>query len=464
MMDKIRVLIADDSLVVRRVIMEELAAQPDLQVAGVASNGKLALERFAELQPDLVILDIEMPEVDGLAALVRIRRTHPRTPIIMFSSLTIEGAAATFEALARGATDFFAKPSGGGGLEAARRVIREQLIPAIRELGLRAKKAHRTIPSTTDSPAAHHHTMAPGLSSSAAPHSSTSPSGLANAVSGSSAASPSAFGNPPASGPGVRGDVSTGQGARVAGWSGLTSNPSSSAPAVPPVGSGSSRLSGTETSMAGAANRLAAGSGGIRDLRGRKSPIDLLAIGASTGGPNALAELFTRIPAQFPIPIVIVQHMPPMFTQLLAERLTRGSLIPTEEAKSGTILEPGHAYVAPGDFHVTVVRSGTRNRLQVDQNPAENGCRPSFDPLLRSVATLFGPNSMAVVLTGMGQDGLKGCEAVRAVAGQILVQDEASSVVWGMPGHVARAGLADQILPLPHLADEIVRRVRLSRG
>jgi two-component system chemotaxis response regulator CheB len=231
-------------------------------------------------------------------------------------------------------------------------------------------------------------------------------------------------------------------------------NPFHAAPTVPSVGSGSSRGSGTETSVAGA----------TRDFRGRKSPIDLLAIGASTGGPNALAELFTRIPAPFPIPIVIVQHMPPMFTQLLAERLTRESRIPTEEAKSGTILEPGHAYVAPGDFHLTIVRSGTRNRLQIDQSPAENGCRPSFDPLLRSVATLYGPNSMAVVLTGMGQDGLRGCEAMRAVAGQILVQDEASSVVWGMPGHVARAGLADQILPLHHLADEIVRRVRLGRG
>ncbi|HND54254.1 MAG TPA: CheB methylesterase domain-containing protein, partial [Pirellulaceae bacterium] len=192
--------------------------------------------------------------------------------------------------------------------------------------------------------------------------------------------------------------------------------------------------------------------------------VDLLAIGASTGGPNALAELFAALPREFPTPIVVVQHMPPMFTQMLAERLTRNSPIPTDEAKPGMTLEPGRAYVAPGDYHMTLVREGVRVVTKLDQGAHENACRPAVDPLLRSVASIYGRNSLAVVLTGMGQDGLRGCEAIRQAAGQVLVQDEATSVVWGMPGYIARAGLADRVLPLPMLAGEIIRRARHGRG
>jgi two-component system chemotaxis response regulator CheB len=186
----------------------------------------------------------------------------------------------------------------------------------------------------------------------------------------------------------------------------------------------------------------------------------VLAIGASTGGPNALAEVFSRLPADLPVPIVLVQHMPPMFTRLLAERLSAQFPIRFHEAGSGSVVEPGHAWVAPGDHHMTVVRDGLHVRLLLHQDPPENSCRPAVDVLLRSVARTFGPESLTVILTGMGQDGLRGCEAVRAAGGQILVQDEATSVVWGMPGFVARAGLADRVLPLPQIADEILRRVR----
>jgi two-component system chemotaxis response regulator CheB len=353
-MEKIRVLVVDDSIVVRRVVMEELTAQPDIEVAGSASNGRIALDQMKQLHPDLVILDIEMPVMDGLTSLTHLRESHPKTPVIMFSSLTELGAAATLEALSRGASDFFAKPGGPGGLEASRKVIQAELIPAIRAL------CARKVPASV-----------------------------------------------------------------------LKKAPASIAPSH--ASSASSR-------------------------------IDLLAIGASTGGPNALAEIFGSLPADFPIPIVVVQHMPPMFTQMLAERLSKNSKIPTVEAKSATELEPGKAWVAPGDYHLEVVRDGKQFRTKTHQEPHENACRPAVDPLLRSVASGFGSNCLAVILTGMGQDGLRGCEAIRTAGGQILAQDEATSVVWGMPGFVARAGLADKVVPLPMMAGEIVRRVRTGRG
>src|SRR5262249_43141092 len=156
-------------------------------------------------------------------------------------------------------------------------------------------------------------------------------------------------------------------------------------------------------------------------------------------------------------------HMPPMFTRLLAERLSANFPICVQEGNSGSVLEPGKAWIAPGDHHMVVVRDGVRVRTLLHQNPPENSCRPAVDVLLRSVAQTYGPNSLAVILTGMGQDGLRGCEAVREAGGQILAQDEMTSVVWGMPGYVARAGLADRVLPLSLIADEIKRRVQQSQ-
>jgi two-component system chemotaxis response regulator CheB len=312
---------------------------------------------MTQVHPDLVILDIEMPEMDGLTTLTHLHRDYPRTPVIMFSSLTELGAAATLEALSRGASDYFAKPGGSGGLEASRLVIRNELIPAIRAIHdagrIKTDSRCQTIPRSINSE--------PIRTSAAA------------------------------------------------------------------------------------------------------SRIDVVAIGASTGGPNALAEVFTALPADFPVPVVVVQHMPPVFTQALAERLSRISNIRTCEAHSGTELEPGSAWIAPGDNHLTIVRDGARVRTKVHQESHENACRPSVDPLLRSVADVYGPNCLAVILTGMGQDGLRGCTAIRKVGGQILAQDEATSVVWGMPGVVARAGLADRVLPLSMIAGEILRRVRQRR-
>jgi two-component system chemotaxis response regulator CheB len=204
-----------------------------------------------------------------------------------------------------------------------------------------------------------------------------------------------------------------------------------------------------------------------RESLGSASPaarLDIVAIGASTGGPNALADLFQSLGGALPVPIVISQHMPPGFTRMLAERLSKVSRIPTAEATDYADLEPGTAWIAPGDFHVTVVRDGVRVRLRTNQEPPEHGCRPAVDPLFRSVAKTFGANALAIVLTGMGQDGLRGAEAVRGANGQVFAQDQASSVVWGMPGFVARAGLADRVLPLSLMAAEILRRVKAGRG
>jgi len=192
--------------------------------------------------------------------------------------------------------------------------------------------------------------------------------------------------------------------------------------------------------------------------------VEVVAIGASTGGPNALAVLFPAFAADFPVPIVVVQHMPPVFTGRLAERLSSLSVVEMKEAENGAAVRPGRAWLAPGDFHVAVARDAEGVRLRTHQGPAENSCRPSADVLFRSVAEVYGAGVLAVVLTGMGRDGLRGCECIRAAGGQVLAQDAATSVVWGMPGVVARAGLADAVLPLGQLGPEIVRRVLKGRS
>jgi two-component system chemotaxis response regulator CheB len=370
-MPKIRVLVVDDSAAFRRAVSEELSNDPALEVVGSAANGRMALAKMSQVSPDIVILDVEMPEMDGLAALKEIRKTYPRLPVVMFSALTERGAEATLDALALGATDYFTKPNNEGGLDASLKVIREQLIPEIKAL-CRSQ------------------------------------------------------------GSGVGSLEGVEQGARKeecgtrGRGSGVRSQPFLPSPPTSRPSSGS---------------------------------VEVLAIGTSTGGPNALTEMFRGLPADFPVPIVIVQHMPPMFTRLLAERMSAECPIKVQEGSSEAVLQPGQAWIAPGDYHMAVVRDGAKVRLMLHQEPPENSCRPAVDVLLRSVAKVYGPNSLTVILTGMGQDGLRGCERLREAGGQILAQDEASSVVWGMPGYVARASLADRVLPLSLMAAEIVRRV-----
>lgn len=353
-MPKTRVLIIDDAVVVRRLVSDCLAQDPNIEVVGTAPDGQIGLAKIEQLNPDLVTLDIEMPVLDGLQTLAAIRKKYLRLPVIMFSTLTERGASATIDALELGASDYVTKPTNVGSVGVAMQRVREQLIPKIKALCRQAPAR-------------------PGI--------------------------------------------------------------------VMP----------------------SAAAGGGRGLSARPGPlgaVDVVAIGVSTGGPNALATVFPALAKDFPVPIVMVQHMPPMFTRLLAERLEVISPVRVREGEAGALVRPGEAWVAPGGFHLEVERTSTGVLLRLHNGPPENSCCPAVDVLFRSVARVYGPRVLSIVLTGMGQDGLRGCECVREAGGQVIVQDEASSVVWGMPRAVTEAGLADQILPLSEIAGEINRRVQ----
>jgi two-component system chemotaxis response regulator CheB len=354
-MKMIRVLVVDHAVVMRRALSNVLAGDPALEVVGAAANGRIALAKIPQTNPDIVTLEMETPEGDGLQALADIRKAHPELLVIMFSTQMNRGAAA----LALGANDYVTKPADLANTAVVTQRIQEELIPKIKLLCGR---------------------------------------------------SPNTEGEPKRSTAVVRASVP------------------------------------------------------IRAVFERAARIDIVAIGVSTGGPNALAELMPTFPAGLPVPLVIVQHMPPVFTRLLAERLASRAVLPIAEGTSGSQLVPGRAWIAPGDYHMTVAKDSAIGTLNLNQGPPENSCRPSVDVLFRSVAECYGPHSLAVVLTGMGQDGLRGCEAIRQAGGQVLAQDEASSVVWGMPGLVAQAGLADCVLPLDQMGAEILRRVRKGRS
>jgi two-component system chemotaxis response regulator CheB len=356
-MPQIQIMIVDDSVVVRKVLTSVLSGDPDLAIAGWASNGRLALAKLETLRPDIILLDIEMPQMNGLETIPGIRKILPHTPIIMFSTLTERGAEATLDALSLGASDYVAKPSNQN-MDATSEAIRRDLVPKIKAL------CH----------------FRPGVQ-----------------ITASAASSPVV----PASRPEIRFHAAT----------------------------------------------------------LRSTLLRIVTIGVSTGGPDALARLLPSFPANFPLPIVIAQHMPPIFTTLLAKRLASKCALPVREGRAGDLLVPSCVWIAPGDYHMVVQEEDHHMRLGTHQGPRENFCRPSVDVLFRSVAARYGANSLGVILTGMGQDGLKGCEALCTAGASVIVQDEASSIVWGMPGFVARAGLAEKVLPLDQIGGEIIRRV-----
>lgn len=340
-----RLLIVDDSAVIRRDLTAALAREPGLAVVGSASSGRVALMKIPLLQPDVVVLDIELPDLDALETLAAIRQEWPKLPIIILNVPTIPGAAATVDALTLGAGGYAMKP--------------EAAVPSPDALAFLAAEVVSRIEQ-----------CCPGFSRDQ--------------------------------------------------------------PVVRKAARGSSQA---------------------------QKRIDIVAIGVSTGGPQALMDVLPVFTVDFPVPILIVQHMPPVFTRLLAERLAGKSRIPVGEGMLYQTLAPGHAWIAPGDFHMSVERDGEEVRIVTDRRAPENSCRPAADVLFRSVAQVYGAHVLAVVMTGMGQDGFRGCEQIRAAGGQVIVQDEASSVVWGMAGIVSKAGLADQIVPLKGLAPEIVERV-----
>ena len=408
MAEKIRVMLVDDSAVIRHLLNDVLAGDPQLEVVGSAQNGQIALDKLSTFNPDIVILDVEMPVMDGLETLAAIRKRQPRLPIIMFSSITERGAAVTLEALGRGANDYVTKPANTGNMNASLQRVREELIPRIKVF----------CRHLLNDPASSVAKAAPTLEPLIRPRAQVQTDPLTR--------------------PGTAGRAESLTRPRFPEPAPTTAPRSAVAAPPPPP----SRIPSAFSS----------------------SRVEVLVIGVSTGGPNALADLLPRLPKTFPVPIVIVQHMPPIFTKLLAERLAKGTALQVAEATDGETLLPGQIRIAPGGSHLVLERQSPQLvRLQLNQDPPENSCRPAVDVLFRSAVTTYKGNVLAVVLTGMGSDGLRGCEIIRNAGGQILVQDEASSVVWGMPGYVARAGLADGQIPLDKMAGEIISRVRLVR-
>jgi two-component system chemotaxis response regulator CheB len=347
----IRTLVVDDSVVARRIISDIFADEEDFEVVGTAPNGRLALTKINRLNPDLVTLDIDMPELDGIQTLAEIRSSYPDVRVIMVSNLTQRGASITVEALFQGASDYVTKATRTSSPEEARAYLREQLLPKARAIAGISRVGRRKRPV---------------------------------------------------------------------------------AKVTPPQ-------------------------------RPSASPPDVVVIGSSTGGPNALTEVLTGLPAEFPAAVLIVQHLPENFTPFLARRLDTACVLPVHEARTGDTVLPGHAWIAQGNRHLEVREGISGVELRSTDGPLVNSCRPAADVLFRSAAEIYGPATLAVVLTGMGQDGLDGCRYISGAGGQIITQDRESSVVWGMPGQVTNAGLSHAVLPISEIGDEIVRRVTAER-
>jgi two-component system, chemotaxis family, protein-glutamate methylesterase/glutaminase len=341
----IRVLVVDDSLVMRSLLRMVVASEPAIELVGMAGDGVSALAAIQRHKPQLILLDIEMPRMNGLEVLGELRARHNQAKIIMCSTLTRRGARITIEALAQGATDYVTKPTAQNGAVDAVATLTRELLPKIKALF----------------PAQQNH----------------------------------------------------------------------SAHSVPPVTSDGFQ----------------------------KKDVSIVVIGVSTGGPAALETLLPQLPADFPVPIVIVQHMPQLFTALLAERLNRESSLIVREASPAMRPEAGTVYIARGDWHLELAKLAFAEgyALHLSQTEPEHYCRPSVDVLFRSAADAYRDSVIGVMLTGMGSDGLEGCKKIHNAGGRILVQDRATSAVWGMPGVVAEAGLAHRILPLPAIAAELMR-------
>jgi len=334
----LNVLIVDDSALYRQVLRHVIEPIPDVAIVGVAKDGVEAIEMIKRLHPDLITLDVQMPNLDGLGVLRELKRLGLKTRVVMISSLTAEGTQETVEALLYGAIDCVLKPSGVSSQEA-----RDALSAA---LGSRIQAILDT-------------QIARSVQVRAAPR---------------------------------------------------------SAETMP---------------------------------QGRRLPTgDCIAIGSSTGGPDALRRVLPLLPADLSVPIFIVQHMPATFTESLARRLDEIAPLPVHLAATGMVAEPGHAYLAPGGFHLTAVRRGHGVICKLSQAPTRQGCRPSMDALLESLVDVYGERIVAAILTGMGCDGLAGCRAVKAAGGTVVAQNRESCTVYGMPKAVIDAGLADVVLPL----------------
>ncbi|PHS27899.1 MAG: chemotaxis response regulator protein-glutamate methylesterase [Robiginitomaculum sp.] len=347
-------MITDDSAVVRGMITRWLAEEDGIEIVAKATDGLQAIKLAAEHQPDVVILDVEMPRLDGLTALPQILKAAPKSKVVMASTLTHRNADITLRALSNGAADYLPKPESSS--LAGAKDFRQDLITKVRALGEAGRRAK----------IAYKRPMAP---------------------------------------------------------------PARTAP------------------------RLRA------QVKAVRPAPKAVFIGASTGGPQALRDVITAIGPKINIPVFITQHMPKAFTAVLAEHLSKNARKPVVEGRDGMPVKSNGIYLAPGDFHMTVRRSGSGIVIGLDQRPQENYCRPAVDPMFRSAAEVYNNTALGVILTGMGHDGCAGAEQMVKTGAQIIAQDEASSVVWGMPGSVVQAGLAEQIKPINQIGYTIMKIV-----
>lgn len=377
-MSQIRVMLVDDSAVVRGLIARALKEDPLFNVVASAANGAMALQILKHEKIDVVLLDIEMPEMDGLTALPLIIQANPTIKVIMVSTLSERGAEISLRALSLGAVDYVPKPSSRQDAKVTDDFYRE----------IRDKiKAVTSKRGAVFSPASNAHVPKT---------------------------------------PSITPEVQEKPVAPVA--VAAVQKPASNAPALAPSTG--------------------------------QHPVHAIAIGSSTGGPQALLQLFGAIKTALPnIPIFVTQHMPPTFTTILADHIARASGKSCHEAKQGQSIEPGHIYIAPGDFHMVIESDISKPRIALNQNPPINFCRPSVDPMLDSLAKLYGKNLLVAILTGMGHDGLNGCKNVVSAGGTVIAQDEASCVVYGMPKAVADNKLCKAILPLNEIAPYILKSV-----
>ena len=370
--DTIRVMIVDDSAVIRGAIARSLDGDPSFSVFSSVANGEQAVRALERTPVDVIVLDIEMPIMDGLTALPKLKAIDPAVQIIMASTLTLKNADVSIKALELGASDYIPKPTSNSAVLGSADFKRE-LVEKVKVFGDVARRRGVRPPEGG---------FAPKQKTVAAPR--TQP---------------------------------------------MAASPSTARPLTP--------------------------SRALPDLPVKKDVVlrrelvtrpDVIAIGSSTGGPKALFRVIKDMGADLPQPIVITQHMPPAFTAILADHITRQCQVTCAEAKDGERLEASRYYVAPGDFHMLIDNRGGAPTVKLVKDPPENFCRPSVDPMLRSLVNVYGKRILTVILTGMGQDGLKGGEMVVNAGGSIIAQDEATSVVWGMPGSVAMAGLCSSVL------------------
>jgi two-component system chemotaxis response regulator CheB len=367
--DPYRVMVVDDSAVIRGLLARTLEADSGIRVVSSVGDGQMALNAIQRQPIDVVVLDIEMPVMDGLTALPKLIAASPHTKVIMASTLTKRNAEISLKALSAGAADYVTKPSATRDIHGADSFKRE-LVDKVKVLAVQARRSRGPRP----------------------------------------------------------------QHGVVRQWPGGES--------------GVSRPPAERPKLA------------LRDLPVPFRP-DVIAIGSSTGGPQALFGLLGHLSGSITQPILITQHMPATFTMILAEHITRQCGLRAGEARDGEALIGGRVYVAPGNYHMTVDRTSTGPVVRLNQDPPENYCRPSVDVMMRSVAAAYGGRRvLAVILTGMGQDGLKGCQPVAEAGGVVVAQDEASSVVWGMPGAVANAGICNAVMPLLEIGP-FVRKLAL---